>query len=63
MPLWLRPEEDPVSVAVVEPGREFTVPAQGRTPRWTLDFGPPGQPHRLLRFTRLNTTRAGKAAT
>jgi hypothetical protein len=63
MPLWLRPEDDPVSVAVVEPGRELAVPVQGHAPRWTLHFGPPGQPHRALRFTRLNTTRTGEAAT
>jgi eukaryotic-like serine/threonine-protein kinase len=63
IPLWLRPEDDPVAVAVVEPGRELAVPVQGTTPRWTLHFGPPGQPHRVLRFTRLNTTRTGGAAT
>lgn len=63
MPLWLRPEDDPVSVAVVEPGRELAVPVHGTAPRWTLHFGPPGQPQRVLRFTRLNTTRTEEAAT
>jgi hypothetical protein len=62
MPLWLRPQDDPVSVAVVEPGRELALPVPGPAPRWTVHFGPSGQPHRVLRFTRLNTAPAGKAA-
>lgn len=63
MPLWLCPEHDPASIAVVEPGQELAISVQGTVPRWTLHFGPPGQPHRLLRFIRLNTTPTGKAAT
>jgi eukaryotic-like serine/threonine-protein kinase len=61
VPLWLRPEDDLVSVAVVEPGQELAVPAQGAVPRWTLHFGPPVQPHRVLRFVTLNTARGERA--
>ena len=63
MPLWLRPEDDPDSVAVVEPGQELALSVPGSAPRWSIHFGPPGQPHRVIRFTTLNTNRTGKAAT
>lgn len=58
IPLWILPESDSRGVTVVEPGRELALPVHGSVPRWQLSFGPPGQPHRLLRFTSLNTARA-----
>ena len=45
------PEDRPRSMAVVDPGRELAVSVQGSVPRWTLHFGVPGAPHRVLRFT------------
>lgn len=63
MPLWILPEGDSRSVTVVEPGREFAMPVHGSVPRWQLRFGPPGQPHRLLRFATLNTARAERTVT
>lgn len=53
LPLWLTPDRDPANAVVVEASDQLTVPADGAAPGWTLHFGPPGEPRRLLRFFRV----------
>jgi DNA-binding helix-hairpin-helix protein with protein kinase domain len=38
----------------VEPAAEYRFPGPEAMPGWELHFGPPGEPHRLLRLTRMS---------
>lgn len=58
MPLWLTPAPDHGELLVVEPSDELAVPADRAAPRWIVRFGPPGSPHRMLRFARVRGTEA-----
>ncbi|WP_440104688.1 protein kinase domain-containing protein [Streptosporangium sp. H16] len=58
VPLWLTSAIDQDEGLVIEPSDELAVPADQAAPRWIIRFGPPGSPHRMLRFARVRRSAA-----